>query len=374
MFVPYPMCVCVFGIVVVVPRSRTGFVLFVPYPMCVCVFGIVVVVPRSRTGFVLSVAATQSEDLADETFILRHKRCELEERKRLFNFVQYPPTRRHRGPHHGSQDSATCPGTPNLPVSMGTQASLDGGDFGDGRGEGGEEEDSSMDAPPPPPLPVHRFSASLLPPTPPGTALPHFSLGPAGDDEASLPGLNATTNSGFGGSSSGGGGGGGSCSVPGFVVQGFSIPRRGSTPGLPHQPPRERLSLGSSLEDWDWDVCTGLGPRTFSVQQPWPARHFPLSEEGVAQLAAEEAAAEAPCRDLKAPSSSYVLRAVEGGGAGGSQAGSSVSGGSLPASPMPSSCSGSASASGDYDAADPEWVAEAETSKRLASTSKAIKR
>ena len=139
------------------------------------------------------------------------------------------------------------------------------------------------------------------------------------------------------------------------------MPRRGSVSASQ----RERLSLGSSVEDCDWD-----SHRPSSVL-PWPPRQFPLTDEEVGKLFVEETAH----REVKAQ---CTLRSVSGIGAlrphpveGSSQAGSSVSG-SLPASPMPSSSS--ASAAGDYDAADPEWVAEAETSKKMASQHKAIKR
>ena len=270
----------------------------------------------------------QIEDLSDEAYILRHKYCESEERNRLFNFVQYPPTRRNRGPHQVGGQALDCshqdltrPTTPNLPVSMGTQASLDGGDFG------GED---SMD------VPVQHFSASV-PHTPSGgTPVPHFSLGPTEDESLAL-------------NASGGG------------AHGLGMPRRGSMSASQ----RERLSLGSSVEDSDWD-----SHRPSSVL-PWPPRQFPLTDEEVSKLFVEETAH----REVKAQ---CTLRSVSGIGAlrphpveGSSQAGSSVSG-SLPASPMPSSSS--ASAAGDYDAADPEWVAEAETSKKMASQHKAIKR
>ena len=273
----------------------------------------------------------QIEDLSDEAYILRHKYCESEERKRLFNFVQYPPTRRNRGPHQvggqapdSNNPDLTRPTTPNLPVSMGTQASLDGAEFG------GED---SMD------MPAH-FSASV-PHTPSGgTPVPHFSLGPTEDES-----LSSNVSSGG--------------------VHGLGMPRRGSASASQ----RERLSLGSSIEDSDWDCHRPSSAQ--SVKQPWPPRQFPLSDEEVGKLFVEETTP----RDVK---TQCTLRSVSGMSAlrphpveGSSQAGSSVSG-SLPASPMPSSSS--ASAAGDYDAADPEWVAEAETSKKVANQHKAIKR
>ncbi|KAK7092317.1 KAT8 regulatory NSL complex subunit 1-like [Littorina saxatilis] len=269
----------------------------------------------------ISTDEEEAEDMTDEAFILRHKVSEAEEKCRFSNFVQYPPTRRNRtqsmlsiqgqeSGHHDPTGPAT-PSNPNLAVSMGTQASLDGADFA------GEE---SMDA---------TFSA----PAPCiGAPLPTFSLGPPDEDSCSLH-------------SSGG-------------VHGFSVPRRGSMSTTQ----RERLSLGSSMDDGEME-----GPAV----PPWPQRQFPLTEEEMDSLLVEDVTPREskPQMNLSVVSAINNLRPqpVEGS----SQAGSSASG-SRPASPMPSSSS--TSAVGDFDAADPEWVSEADSSKRIAAQHKAVKR
>ncbi|XP_076455906.1 KAT8 regulatory NSL complex subunit 1-like [Babylonia areolata] len=263
------------------------------------------------------------EDLSDDTFILRHKRCEVEERKHFSSFVQLPPSRRNRSnPHLHTQDKETGtpvpsrPHTPSLPVSMGTQASLDGGDM-----TGEDWMDCSGG----------RGSVSL-PQTPRcSTPVPHFTL----SEDDSL-GINVSTGG----------------------MWGPGQPRRGSLSAGQ----RERLTLGSSLEEGEGD--------NVQVVKPWPLRQFPLSDEEMSKLSVTEVTRveEKPQRSLRAVSSMTTLhpQAVDGG----SQAGSSVSG-SLPPSPLPSTSS--TSVAGDIDAADPEWI-EDSTSKKYNSQQKAIKR
>jgi hypothetical protein len=131
---------------------------------------------------------------------------------------------------------------------------------------------------------------------------------------------------------------------------------------------RERLSLGSSMDEGERMEPPKIG----LCATPWEPRTFPLSDEDY-QVLLDECAAQPvpkdptprlrPHRPLK--SLPHVL-----GEEGTSQGGSSISG-SLPPSPLPSSSSNA----GDYDAADPEWVAEAECGKRTATLQhKAIKR
>lgn len=297
------------------------------------------------------------EDLSDEAFVQRHGRSEADEKKRFSTFVQYPSTRRHRTQSHMSTGTLDCfhgdsarpstPSLPGMPVSMGTQASLDG-DLG--------ADDSNSEAP------CQRFNMSA-PQTP---SLPLFHLGPMEDESVQ------NANVGLSGISANGGqscmnansvaGGVNASNQSGLNASSLYGPRRGSMSlGL-----RERLGFGSIGDEPDRE-------RPGLSKFPWEPRTFPLSEEDYQHLLAESATPPKETharahRGLRTVSSMTSLRPH---GEDGSQGESSISG-SLPPSPLPSSSS--MSNTGDLDAADPEWVAEAESGKRTVGHHKAIKR
>lgn len=259
----------------------------------------------------------ETEDLTDEAFAARHKLCEADEKKRFSNFVQYPSTRRHRSRSeisaHSLDSSAhelPLPATPDTlcpPVSMGTQASLDV--CGESPGEDWQEEMGGMGRP--------------------YTPLP--SLMAQFRDEDS----NSWVGAGWG--------------VGGSL-------RRGSM----SMPNRERLSLGSSVDDGEVEQSRGRG------MDPWAPRTFPLSDDEVVQLTAEQ------WQEQQQDEQAYSLRpqpaktlgvSASGGVAveAMSRAESSASG-SQPGSPLASSTS--MSAVGECDPGDPEWLADNELMKK----------
>nr|KAG5695851.1 hypothetical protein BaRGS_006508 [Batillaria attramentaria] len=255
----------------------------------------------------------ETEDLSDEAFAARHILCEAEEKKRFSSFVQYPPTRRNRSRSDiNSLDSSThdlplptTPDTPSHPVSMGTQASLDMAEY---LGEDWQDDYASRS----------------------NTPLPTL-LGQLRDEDSN------------------------SC-MSTSMNAGGSL-RRGS---MSH---RDRLSLGSSIDDGEGELSRSGGKGV----EPWVPRKFPLTDEEVDQLYAEQSQQQQeqqkpyslraqPAASLRVPVSSGGV-AVEAM----SRAESSASG-SQPGSPMASSTS--MSAVGDNDPADPEWLADSELTKK----------
>lgn len=258
----------------------------------------------------------EMEDLSDEAFAARHKLCEAEEKKRFSNFVQYPPTRRNRSRSEVSGQSLdssahdlaipSTPDTPSHPVSMGTQASLDVPEF---VGDDWQEDQTSRAN-----TPLPSLLAQLR-------------------DEDSNSGLLGSWNAG-------------------------SSLRRGSISALQ----RERLSLGSSMDEGEAEQGRGV----WKGVEPWVPRSFPLTEEEVAQLDAEQSQEQEERRQPYSlrPAPATSLRVSSSGGVSVeamSRAESSASG-SQPGSPMASSTS--MSAVGDADPADPEWLADGELAKK----------
>ncbi|PVD35813.1 hypothetical protein C0Q70_02782 [Pomacea canaliculata] len=246
------------------------------------------------------------EDMSDEVYIERHKVCETEEKKRFSTIVKYPPSRRGRGRSSiGLQSSEISSQDFLVPSSsdIGCQPVSMGTQASLDAGELTGEESQDM------------RNSRCSTPIPQGS-IPTFHLPSNQQDEDSM-----------------------SCTYGGLSVRQGPITSTAI---------RERLSVSSNLEDFGTDY---IDTRDIRGTEPWPLREFPLTDEEVEQLYMEDMAHSYSLR----PSASVAVENM-------SRAESSASG-SQPASPVPSSTS--ASALGDNDAADPEWVAEGDPPRKL---------
>ncbi|XP_076437508.1 uncharacterized protein LOC143276729 [Babylonia areolata] len=289
--------------------------------------------PVAKSNGLIAKEADDSdevEDLSDETYMQRHNICETAEKKRFSSAVRLPHGRRRvravmnpRASGDSASQDASQPPTPGAPVSTGMQVAIDIDETGVEESEGRFLEQFA-------------FASSSRPQSPaPFTSLPP-SVHPGRTEKEGLTSRASGDNlHRLGLSKRGGGGGGGMTSAH----QSDSVYSSGG--GV------EDFDPGASFSSSSWDL----------VNNAWPPRQFPLSEEEARQLEREDERIQDEEKACPPTLHHHALpripnlrpQPVETG----SQAGSSVSS-SLPPSPLPSTSS--ASLAGDWDAGDADWT------------------